>query len=83
MVSNGTSATQGVVLELTIIIAQEVDVDKLETKDAKEVPANARHPPRVHILGLHARLKHALELDGDREREFHFTLVSVRPQSKV
>lgn len=57
---------------LTIVAAEEKDVDKLQTKDAQKVPTNTGHPSGVHILGLHARLEHALELDGDWKRQFHY-----------
>merc|ERR1712137_1119179 len=55
----------------SVVTAKEKDVDKLKTKDAKEVPADARHPSGVHLLGLHTSLQHALELDGDGEGQFH------------
>ena len=45
----------------------------LQAKDAQEIPADARHPARIHISRRHARLEHALELDGEREWEFHCT----------
>lgn len=63
----------------TIIATEEEDVDELKTKDTQEVPTDARHPSWIHVLGLHARLQHALELDGKREWQFHYTqLVNVR-----
>lgn len=61
----------------TIIAAQKIDVDKLEAKDAQEIPADTRHPSRIQVLGLHTTLKHALELDGNRERKFHCVVVSI------
>lgn len=56
---------------LTIVASQQEDVDELKTKDAQEVPRNAGHPARIHVLGLHTSLEHALEFDGDWEWEFH------------
>jgi len=57
--------------KLTIVAAEQEDVDELQTKDAEKVPADAGHPPGVHVLGLHTRLQHALELDGDGKRQLH------------
>ncbi len=56
----------------TILAAQQEIEHGLQAKNAQEVPADARHPPRIHVLGGHAGLKHALELDGQGERQFHY-----------
>jgi hypothetical protein len=52
----------------TIVAAKQEIEDGLQAKDAQKIPADARHPARVHVLGHNARLEHALELDGKRER---------------
>ena len=57
--------------KLTVVASEQEVKDGLQAEDAEEVPANARHPPRVHILRHDAGLQHALELDRDRERQFH------------
>jgi hypothetical protein len=61
------------VQKLTIVAAEQEDVDKLETEDAQEVPGDTGHPAGIHILRLDTSLEHALELDSDREGEFHCT----------
>jgi hypothetical protein len=55
----------------TVVTAEDKVEDRLESKNAQEIPRNARHPPRVHVLSGNASLKHALELDSERERQFH------------
>lgn len=55
----------------TIIATKEEHINKLESKDAQKVPADTGHPARVHIFGLNSSLQHALEFDGNRERQFH------------
>lgn len=56
---------------LTIITAEQEVKDGLKTEDTEKVPADAGHPSGIHILGHDACLKHALELDSQRERQFH------------
>ena len=58
-------------IQRTIITPEEEDIDKLQTKDAEEVPTDAGHPARIHVLGLDTGLQHAFELDSDRKRQFH------------
>jgi hypothetical protein len=57
--------------ERTIVAAQEKVEDSLQTKDTQEVPTDAGHPPGIHVSRGHTGLEHALELDSQREREFH------------
>lgn len=56
---------------LTVVTSKEEHIDKLETEDTQKVPADARHPPRVHVFGHDTGLEHALELDSDGEWQFH------------
>lgn len=55
----------------SIVAAKKEDINKLETKNTEEVPADARHPSGIHLSGLNTSLEHALELDGNWERQFH------------
>jgi hypothetical protein len=55
----------------TVVTAEDKVEDRLQSKNTQEVPRNARHPPGVHVLGGHTSLEHALELDGQGERQFH------------
>lgn len=57
---------------LTVVTSKEEHIDKLETEDTQEVPTDARHPPRVHVLGQNTGLEHALELDSNGEWQFHW-----------
>lgn len=56
----------------TIVASEQENIDKLQTENAKKVPTDTRHPSGVHVMRLHTSLKHALELDGDGEGEFHY-----------
>lgn len=62
---------------LTVVTSKEEHIDKLETEDTQKVPADARHPPRVHVLGHNTGLEHALELDGNREWQFHWLRLAL------
>ena len=59
-------------LQPTVVTSKKEDVDELKTKNAQKVPADARHPPRVHVLGHDTSLQHTLELDGNGEGKFHY-----------
>lgn len=63
--------------QLTIVTTEEEHIDKLQTENAQKVPADARHPPRVHVLGLDTCLQHALELDRDGKWQFHYSSLAL------
>ena len=50
--------------ELTIVIAEDKNEDRLEPEEVEEVPGKGRHPPDVKIARRHAGLKHGLESNG-------------------
>jgi len=56
----------------TVVGSKKVVEDRLQTEIAKEVPADARHPPGVHVLSSYTGLQHTLELDSQRKREFYW-----------
>jgi hypothetical protein len=55
----------------TIVTAKYKVEDRLQAKNAKEVPTDAGHPPWIHILCSHTSLEHALELDSQGKWQFH------------
>ena len=68
---NGGDSPAGEEGRLTVVAPKQEVEDGLQAKDTQEVPADARHPPRVHVFRGHSGLQHALKLDGQRERQFH------------
>lgn len=54
----------GAEARFTIVVTEEEVENRLQAKNTQEVPADARHPPGVHVFGGDTSLEHALELDG-------------------
>jgi ABC-type nickel/cobalt efflux system permease component RcnA len=55
----------------TIVAAQQKVEHGLQSENTQEVPADTRHPARVHVPGRDAGLEHALELDRQGKWQLH------------
>lgn len=60
---------------LTVVTAKDEAIQPVETKEIQEIPRKRGHPADVHVRRLYSPLKHRLEAQRKRERQFYWEQV--------